>query len=139
MPCVPHRRDFETFGALEPQAATLRPGLPAQHLSTMLKTMNCNRGNPDVTGFVLNQVGRGVLFNAAYFSWARFFSEQAWAGRAVEEDNDREPTPAPTQQKTARSKAACGARVLRPHHRPGTIACLMPVGSWWTIRITEEH
>ena len=67
----------------------------------MLKTVNCNRGNPDVTGFVLNQVGRGVLFNAALFLLGTYLylaNKAAGCPNAVcvDEDNDREPTPVPT-------------------------------------------
>ena len=67
----------------------------------MLKTVNCNKGNPDVTGFVLNQVGRGVLFNAALFLLGTYLylaNKAAGCPNAtcVDEDNDREPTSSPT-------------------------------------------
>jgi MFS-type transporter involved in bile tolerance (Atg22 family) len=101
----------------------------------MLKTCSCRRGNPDVTGFVLNQVGRGVLFNAALFLIGTYLH---LANRAagcptdvclVEED-DTEPTPAPSMGTT------CGkVWGVRPAALVSfgltigqvTIACLMPV------------
>ena len=102
----------------------------------MLKTMNCNRGNPDVTGFVLNQVGRGVLFNAALFLLGTYLylaNKAAGCPNAVcidEDDNNRDPTPVPTpSDNCGKVWGARPAALVSFGLTIGqvTIACLMPV------------
>ena len=102
----------------------------------MLKTVNCNRGNPDVTGFVLNQVGRGVLFNAALFLLGTYLylaNKAAGCPNAVcidEDDNDRDPTPVPTpSDNCGKVWGARPAALVSFGLTIGqvTIACLMPV------------
>ena len=127
----------DVWSLREPQAATLRPGAAAaQHQEHHAQNMNCNRGNPDVTGFVLNQVGRGVLFNAALFLLGTYLylaNKAAGCPNAVcidEDDNNRDPTPAPTpSENCGKVWGARPAALVSFGLTIGqvTIACLMPV------------